>query len=670
MKKKSLIIVESPTKAKTIHKFLGNDFSILSSYGHIRDLPKSKLGINLENNFEPQFVIPTKSRKNLNLLKKEVEKTKNVILATDEDREGEAIAYHLKEALKLKDNYQRIVFHEITKEAIKGALANSRKINMDLVHSQFGRRILDRIVGYNLSPFLWKKVVRGLSAGRVQSVAVRLIAEREREIQSFTPQEYWSITALLKKGKEFKALLDKKDGKNIPKIEIKNKKQAEGIVQELKDSQFQIEKIQRKEIKKYPLPPFKTSTLQRTSFQFFKYSTKKTMFLAQSLYEQGHITYHRTDSLNLSSLALNQAEEYIGREFGKNYHNLRRYKTKEKSAQEAHEAIRPTYVTNNPKSLEKKLKKEELRIYELIFKRFTASQMKEAIFDSTSVDIKAKNYTFTATGQILKFDGFLKIYPMKFEEKELPELKEKELVELIKLLPEQHFTKPPARYNEASLVKILEENGIGRPSTYAPIISTIQLRNYVRKNEQKRFQPTEIGITVNDILVEHFPEVVDIKFTSQMEGNLDEIAQGKKEWNKIIEEFYYSFSENLKKKEREVEKKNLSEKTDKLCPKCNSQIIIKFGRFGKFYACTNFPECKYTESLNDNKLGITCPKCKKGEIIEKKTKRGKLFYGCERYPKCDFAVWDKPIEEKCPKCNWPLTLTKRREKKCSNPECD
>jgi len=659
------LIVESPTKGKTLEKFLGKNYKISASFGHVRDLPKSKLGVDIEKNFEPQYVIPTKARKTVNQLKKDAAEADKVILATDEDREGEAIAYHLKEILKLKD-YERIVFHEITETAIKEALKNPREIDMGLVNAQTARRVLDRIVGYKLSPFLWKKVARGLSAGRVQSVAVRLIVEREREIEKFIKQEYWSITALLLKDKEFEALLVEKDGKKIPKLGIENKKQVETIIKDLKGAEYQVASIDKKETKKHPLPPFTTSTLQQTAGRWLGFTSKRTMMLAQSLYERGLITYHRTDSLNLSAQAISLAKNYINKKYGKNYYFFRTFKTKSKGAQEAHEAIRPTQL-----QVEQKFKNSsEEKLYQLIFNRFLASQMATALFDATNIKIKAKDYIFQANGQILKFDGFLKIYPMKFKEAELPSLKENEKLELKKIIPEQHFTQPPARYNEPNLIKILEEHGIGRPSTYAPVISTIQWRNYVQKNEQKRFAPTEIGIVVNDILVEHFPNIVDVKFTAKMEATLDDIAENKEKWQEVIGDFYEPFEQNLKQKEKELSKQEIAEEeTDRICPKCGSPLIIKLGRFGKFYACTGFPKCRFTESLKDNKLNIKCPECKTGEITEKRTKKGKIFYGCDTYPKCDFAVWDQPTGELCSKCKWLLIKTKRGQTKCSNPDC-
>lgn len=669
-----LVIVESPTKGNTIQKFLGSNYRVLSSYGHIRDLPKSELGIDIEKDFEPKYVIPLKARKTIKLLKEEVKTANSTILATDEDREGEAIAWHLSQILDLdgKNSYQRIVFHEITKSAIEEALKNPRKIDLNLVDAQQARRILDRIVGYKLSPFLWKKVARGLSAGRVQSAAVRLVVEREREIQKFVPQEYWQITAIFKKsGKEFEAFLIKKDGEILDKLAIKNKKEADKIVKDLKNTEYKVINIEKKETKRNPLPPFTTSSLQQEAWQRFRFPAKFTMRIAQQLYEKGYTTYHRTDSLNLSDLSLLSAKKFITENYGQNYWAgyLRKYKTKSKGAQEAHEAIRPTYPNKTPEKL--KLDENQLKLYDLIWRRFIACQMEQAIFDTTTIDISAKNYIFRTTGQILKFEGFLKVYPLKFEENELPTLKINEILELLKLIPSQHFTQPPARYTEATLIRALEENGIGRPSTYAPILSTIQERNYIEKNEEKRFQPTEIGFVVNDLLVAHFPEIVDIKFTALMEEDFDKIAEGGKKWVPVIKEFYTPFEENLNKKYKEVSKKDITEKpTEKKCPKCGAPLLIRIGKYGEFYACSKFPKCRYTESLEKNNLNIKCPKCKAGKIVEKRTKSRKIFYGCDQFPKCDFALWDKPTGEKCPKCDSLLAQTKRGQIKCSNKECD
>jgi DNA topoisomerase-1 len=674
----NLVIVESPTKSKTVNKFLGPKYKVLSSYGHIRDLPKKELGVDVEHDFKPKYVIPYKARGKVKELKKYLPKSGITIIATDEDREGEAIAFHLTKALNLKDekSYQRIVFHEITKSAIEKALKNPRKIDMDLVNAQQTRRILDRLVGYKLSPLLWKKIMRGLSAGRVQSVAVKLVVEREREIENFKPEEYWSIEALLQAHtkKEFKAMLIKEDGKAILKLGIKTKKEADKITKELEGAEYKVINIEKKEVKKNPFPPFTTSSLQQQAWAKLYFSAKKTMYLAQNLYERGLISYHRTDSLNLSDQALSEAKKFITEKYGKEYWPgfSRKYKTKSKTAQEAHEAIRPTFLDKTPEELKLKTKldDQQYRLYDLIWRRFIACQMSEAKFDSSQINISAKNYIFRATGQILKFDGFLKVYPIKREEVDLPLLKKNEILNLKKLIPSQHFTQPPARYTEASLIKILEKEGIGRPSTYAPTLDTIQRRNYVKKNEEKRFQPTQIGILVNDILVKHFPKIVDIKFTAQMEENLDKIAAGKEDWIKTLHNFYEPFQKNLKQKYKEIPKKDMVEKTDKICPQCNSPLVLRWSRYGKFYSCSQFPKCKYKESLPRPSLGIKCPKCKEGEIVEKKTKRDKIFYGCNKWPKCDFALWDKPNGEICSKCGSLLVIDKKERISCSNKECD
>ena len=726
-----LIIVESPTKTKSISKFLSKEYKLLSSYGHIRDLPSKELGVDIKNNFKPEYVISDKSSKVVKELREAAKKADLVILATDEDREGEAIAWHILHALKIdeKGNYQRIVFHEITKSAIEKALENPRKIDINLVNAQQARRILDRLVGYKLSPFLWKKVARGLSAGRVQSVAVRLIVDKEREIKAFKPEEYWSIEAKLKKqdrSEEFIAHLTKKDNKKIDKLKIKNKKEADEILKELEDAEYKITDVQKKETKKYPAPPFKTSTLQQEASRKLGFSAKQTMSLAQRLYEAGSITYHRTDSLNLSSESLKDANRFIEKEFGSKYASFspKIYKTKSKGAQEAHEAIRPTKPKHHPDEIKNYLDEKQYKLYRLIWQRFIASQMNPAILDNVAIDIQAKNYLFRANGSTIKFDGFLKIYPTKLKEKNLPELNKEEILELIKLISEQHFTQPPARYTEASLVKILEEYGIGRPSTYASIISVIQDRKYVEKDDQKRFVPAEIGFTVIDILKEHFPKIVDVKFTANVEENLDKISEGKQEWQNTLKEFYEPFEKNLKDKTKEVKKEDFQKKLGRKCPECKSELVEKFGRFGKFIACSNYPECKYTEKSTEdkrkeeeirknegnekgdiicdkcgskmeikngpygmflgcskypdcknikkieNKTGVKCPECKEGDLIERKTKKGKIFYSCSKYPKCKFALWDKPIKEECPKCKSLLVQTKNDKIKCSNKECD
>ncbi len=673
-----LIIVESPTKSKTITKFLGKNYKILASFGHVRDLPKSDLGIDVDNGFEPKYVIPTKAKKNVTALKKAALEADNVILATDPDREGEAISWHILSILdsKAKVKYKRIAFHEITQSAIQDALDNPRDIDINLVNSQQARRILDRLVGYKLSPLLWKKIAKGLSAGRVQSIALRLICDREKEILAFIPQEYWSVQALLKKknSKEiFEASLSKKDGKAVDKLEIKNEQEAKQILKDLENAQYIVEEVEQKETRKLPSPPFTTSTLQQNAWNTLKYSAKMTMSLAQQLYEQGLISYHRTDSTNLSEQSLKDAHDYLSKNLGKEYalDVPRHFKTKSKMAQEAHEAIRPTHPDNTPQSLKDKLNPKQIKIYELIWRRFLACQAQPAIFDSFGADIVAKNYTFRATGSSIKFDGFLKIYPQKQEDKYVPALEKGENLDLDKLNPEQHFTQPPARYNDASLIKKLEEYGIGRPSTYSSIISVVQERNYVIKDDQKRFTPTEIGTSVNDLLAQYFSEIVDYNFTAQMENELDEIAENKKDWQEVVKDFYLPFAKDLAKGEKEIQGfKPADEKTDKICPDCGKPLIIKFGRFGKFYACSGFPDCKYTAPLETAKIEIKCPECKEGDIIQKKTKRGKIFFSCSNWPKCQFATWDKPIDEFCPKCGKILTQSIKNVVKCSNKECD
>ncbi len=682
----NLVVVESPTKSKTISRYLGKDYRVLSSYGHIRDLPIKKLGINVKKDFKPEYVIPEKAEKTAKELKSAAKKAKLVILATDGDREGEAIAWHILHILKLSDSsYQRIVFHEITKKAIEKALKSPRKINLKLVNAQQARRILDRLVGYKLSPFLWKKVVRGLSAGRVQSVTVRLIVDREKEIKAFKPDEYWSIEAKLKKQEEkeeFIAQLIRENKKAISKLGIKNKKEADGILKDLKNAQYQVSSVESKEVQRHPSPPFTTSTLQQEAARKLGFSSQQTMRIAQQLYEgvglskgaTGLITYHRTDSLNISGEALRKAQEFIQEKFGSKYSLTapRIFKTKSKGAQEAHEAIRPTRPARESGGIKQRLDKRQLKLYDLIWKRFIASQMTPALLDSTSVDIQAKgtskkSYTFRATGSVIKFDGFLKVYPGKMKENILPKLTKEEILKLIKLFSEQHFTKPPARYTEASLIKILEEYGIGRPSTYAPTINTIQKRGYTEKDEQKRFVPTEIGFIVTDLLKENFSQIVDVKFTAKIEEDLDEIARGKQDWVKTLKEFYDPFIKNLEKKYDDVKKIKFEEKTDKKCPQCGKPMVIKLGRFGKFYSCSAFPECKHAEPII-NSTDVKCPECQKGEIVERKTRKGKTFYSCSQYPKCKYALWDKPIDEKCPKCK-SLLVEKGKKIKCSNREC-
>lgn len=692
---KSLLIVESPTKAKTISRFLGSNFIVDSSYGHIRDLPQSKLGVDVEHGFDPQYVIPRNKMPIVKKLREAAKRADLVIAATDEDREGEAIAWHLIQTLGLGESktssselgsqqaaesparseahqvrrkpkaaVERIVFHEITERAIEEALKNPRDIDMNRVDAQQARRVLDRLVGYKLSPFLWKKVFRGLSAGRVQSVAVRFIVEREREIQNFVTQEYWSIEALLQKENraEFPATLIKINGEALDKFAIKNAEKAERILKNLGGSRWMVEKIDKKALVKNPLPPFTTSTLQQEAFRKLGFSAKQTMFIAQQLYEgveldegpAGLITYMRTDSLNLSDESLLMARDVIHQEFGKEYLSAvpRRFKTKTKGAQEAHEAIRPTDPKRNPEVAIKFLDRKQHRLYDLIWRRFTATQMAAAVLDATIADIVAtkeggeESYIFRATGQIIKFPGFLRVYPIKFSEVTLPVLSPTEKLELKELKPIQHSTQPPPRFTEATLVKTLEQNGIGRPSTYAPIISTIQERRYIEKFEKRYLKPTETGILVNDLLVEHFPEVVDIQFTAEMEEELDKIAEGKIAWKPVIKRFYEPFAAHLEEKYREVKKYEAEETTEETCERCGKAMVVRLGRFGKFLACSGFPECKNTKSLNNNNMpesvGMKCPKCTEGDVIVRRTRRKKIFFGCSRYPACDYASWTDP----------------------------
>ncbi len=678
-----LVIVESPTKAKTITRFLGKEYKIESSYGHMRDLPKGDLGVDVEKNFKPRYVIPKKAQKNVNALKKIAGKADSIILATDEDREGEAIAWHLMHALDIKKNKiptERIAFHEITKTAIDEALKNPREIDLDLVDAQQARRILDRLVGYKLSPFLWKKLMRGLSAGRVQSVALRLIIDREEEIRKFIPQDYWSIHSIIDSSKgSFSADLFKIKGKSIPKPGITEKSEVEKIIKEAKENDWKIESIEKKEREQQPKPPFKTSTLQQDAWQKLHFSAKKTMVVAQQLYEgiklekgrTGLITYMRTDSFNISPIALSSAKDYLKNNLGDKYtlKTPRVFKTKKKGAQEAHEAIRPADPKIEPNTIKNNLTNDQYKLYNLIWSRFMATQMPNAIFDKTTIDIKTGDYLFRAKGSTLKFDGFLKIYQLNIEEKILPSLSESDDITLKEIKFEAHQTQPPPRYGDASLVKALEQYEIGRPSTYAQIISTIEARNYVEKNEAKKFVPTEIGEKVNKLLVEHFPNIVDTNFTAKLEEELDEIAEGKTKYIPVVKNFYEPFAKNLEEKYETVEKEDLTEETDEVCEKCGKQMLIKHGRFGKFMACSGFPDCKTTKSLSAKELNIKCPLCSKGDVIERRTKRKRLFYGCSGWPTCDFATWQLPTGKLCPECKKPLVKLKSGIK-CSNKECD
>ncbi len=700
---KNLVIVESPTKARTLTKFLGSNYQIEASMGHIRDLPKSDFGIDIENNFEPKYVIPRDKTKRVNELKKLAMSAQKLWLATDPDREGEAIAWHIKELLVGRDSsgrktkndqrktindIQRVTFHEITPEAVKEAFEHPREINSQLVDAQQARRVLDRLVGYKLSPLLWKKVKSGLSAGRVQSVALRLIVEREEEIGKFKPVEYWSVEADLEARDSLTRETEKRETKfratlvelNDKKLEIHNQEESDRHLEFLKVADYQIRKINKKEVKKYPYPPFTTSTLQQTASNRLGMTAKKTMMLAQYLYEHGLITYMRTDSVNLSAQAITQARDYIGSNIGKLYlpSSPRVFKTKSKLAQEAHEAIRPTNPASTPEQIKSEgLTRDHIRLYELIWNRLIASQMSEAVMDQTSVDIlatrnsltgetsneqRATSYTFRATGSIVKFDGWMKLFGQSHkakvksqdEEKDpeqdteeemiLPRLDEGEALNLLQLLPQQHFTEPPPRFNEGSLIKKLEELGIGRPSTYAPIISTIQDRYYVERKERKFF-PTELGKAVNTFLMKYFKELFDYSFTAKMEDEFDEIASGHREWKPTIAEFYNPLAKKILETESSAEKVQIqTEVVDKNCPLCGKPLTVRFGRFGKFLACSGFPECKHTESLEEA-IDAKCPDCG-GDILLRKTRKGRPFYGCKNWPTCKFASWTKPTAPK------------------------
>jgi DNA topoisomerase I len=674
----NLVIVESPTKARTLAKFLGKGYRIEASMGHIRDLPKAEIGVNVDDNYEPRYIIPRDKKKRVNELKKIASEAKTIWLASDPDREGEAIAWHIAALLKEGDKknkprtdqeLKRVVFHEITEGAIKEAFLHPRELDFKLIDAQQARRVLDRLVGYKLSPLLWKKVKRGLSAGRVQSVALRLIAEREREISAFNAIEYWSIEVEVSKksGEQFTIELIEVNGE---KAEVKTEKEAQDLVQKLETASYQVAKITQREVRRLPAAPFTTSTLQQTSGNKLGMSAKKTMMVAQNLYEQGYITYMRTDSVNLSTTAISQAREFIQAQFGEKYlpASARVFKSRSKNAQEAHEAIRPTNFNIKGDDLKgEHITRDHKRLYELIYKRTVASQMTESIVDQTTVDVKANPngsadiLMLRATGSVLKFDGWLKLYGVKqYEEEEvvapegtegekktedkkqmLPKLEEGEGVDKQKVSPLQHFTQPPPRYTEASLVKKLEELGIGRPSTYAPIISTIQDRFYVERQERK-FVPTALGFAVNDFLFKYFPELFDYTFTAQMEDRLDEISRGEREWKATIGEFYKPFEGILEKTEESAEKVVLEVETvDKQCPKCGKQLIVRTGRFGKFLACSGFPECKHTEAIVEQIGDVKCPD-DGGDIVVRKTKRGKTFYGCKNWPECKFASWTKP----------------------------
>lgn len=656
---KSLIIVESPTKAKTLGKFLGDGFEVTASNGHIRDLPKSKLGIEVEKDFTPGYVVPDDKKEVVTRLKKEAASAKEVYLATDPDREGEAIAWHIQYVLGSKSP-KRITFHEITEAAVKEALESPREINISLVDAQQARRVLDRLVGYKLSPLLWRKVRVGLSAGRVQSVALRLIVDREREVEAFKPTEYWSIEVKLKDGgREFITTVLKRAGK---KLEIGNLKEAENVESDLRKASFKVSDTRDSQTKRSPYPPFTTSSLQQAAANRLGFSSKKTMLLAQQLYEGvelgsegpvGLISYMRTDSLNISEEAITGARKVIDQTFGKEYlpKTARHFKTRAKGAQEAHEAVRPTQASRAPDQVKRLLNHDQFRLYELIWQRFVASQMSEAIYQKRAIDIAAGDYLLRASGSRISFPGWLKVYAVAQEDESkdeeaghindiLPEVKVGEALTLVDLLKEQHFTEPPARYTEATLIKALEEYGIGRPSTYAPIISTILERRYVEK-EERRLLPTPLGVAVNDFLVQNFSNIVDTAFTAKMEGELDEIAAGEKKWQPVIAQFFGPFEKHLGQVTETAQRvKIIPQLSDKNCPECGKQLVIRIGRFGKFLACSGYPECKHTEKLIE-KVEAKCPE-DGGDIVLLRTRKGRPFYGCSNYPKCKFMSWHKP----------------------------
>lgn len=681
-----LVIVESPAKAKTIERYLGKKYKVKASMGHVIDLPKSQMGVDVEAEYKPKYITIRGKGDILKELRKEAKKATKVYLAADPDREGEAIAWHLAHALKIdEDSKCRVVFNEITKDAIKESFKHPRKIDYNLVDAQQARRVLDRLVGYNISPLLWKKVKRGLSAGRVQSVAVKLIIDRENEIKNFVPEEYWSIEGTFLKEKD--NFLGKFYGIEGKKQELKNEQEVKDILNRLTEKQFKIDKVNKRERKRNPARPFITSTLQQEAARKLNFRARKTMMIAQQLYEgidlgrksggiTGLITYMRTDSTRISASARSETIAYIEEKFGKNYVGASPKGKQQEGAQDAHEAIRPTSVLREPSSLKGILSNDQLKLYKLIYDRFLASQMAPAVMDTMTVHLLNNGVEFRATGSKIKFKGFMTVYiegtdhGKKEEEKYLPDLEEGELIDFKDLQPNQHFTQPPPRYTEATLVGTLEKQGIGRPSTYAPTLDTIQRRGYVRL-DNRRFVPTEIGEIVTEILEEYFPEITNVDFTVQMEDNLDLIEEGKVGWINIIDDFYKDFEVRLEKAEDEMKEIEIKDEPAGIdCEKCGSPMVYKMGRYGKFMACSNFPDCRNTKPIL-KKIGVTCPLCKKGEIVERKSKKNRVFYGCDSYPECEFVSWDKPINRSCPKCN-EFLVEKRTKKqvqiKCSN--CD
>ena len=682
---KTLVIVESPAKAKTIEKFLGKShYTVKASVGHVRDLPKSKLGVDIENNFEPQYINIRGKGDVIKELKKEAKKSKQVYLATDPDREGEAISWHLAHILNIEEDKEcRIEFNEITKETIKKAIKSPRTINLNMVDAQQARRVLDRLLGYQISPILWQKVRKGLSAGRVQSVTTKLICDREKDINAFIPKEYWTIEIDAKTENNEDIAL-KFYGKSNEKIELENEEAVNSILEQIQNQDLLVEKIESKSRRKAAPKPFTTSVLQQEAANKLSFTTKKTMMIAQELYEGidvegegtvGLISYIRTDSRRISEEAKEKSKEYILDKLGESYYKKAtddKKKVKEnKKVQDAHEAIRPTSVYRTPESIKSSLSKDQFKLYNLIWRRFVASQMEDSIFDVLNVECKVGDFIFKATGSKMKFDGYTKIYNfIEREDKILPAIEEGNKLNINEVIPNQHFTQPPARYTEASLVKTLEELGIGRPSTYVPTITTILNRGYVEK-QGTSLCPTELGIIVTNILEDNFQKFIDVDFTAQMENDLDTIEEGNTQWKSVVAKSYEPLKEAIETAIANVEKVNMDEETDEICENCGSNMVIKYGRFGKFMACKNYPECKNTKPLV-NKIGVKCPICKDGDIILRKSKKGKSFYGCSSYPNCDFVSWSKPTGEICENCGSYMIekVTKSETKSvCSNKDC-
>lgn len=679
--KKNLVIVESPAKAKTIEKYLGKNYKVVASVGHIRDLKKSSMSIDFDNNYAPEYINIRGKGPLINSLKKEAKNAKHVYLASDPDREGEAISWHLSHILNLDPNGKnRVVFNEITKDAVKNAFIEPRQIDMDLVDAQQARRVLDRIVGYSISPILWKKVKKGLSAGRVQSVALKLIIDRENEIKAFKPEEYWTLDGFFKKGtKKFQAHFYGIDDK---KLKLETNDDVKAVLSRLSGDDFTVDKVEKKERRRNAPLPYTTSSLQQDAANKINFRTRKTMMVAQQLYEglslgpsghQGLITYMRTDSTRISPVAQNEAADFITEKFGSQYAKNNNRIKNASGAQDAHEAIRPSNVAHTPEAIAKYLDKDQLKLYTLIWNRFVASQMAAAVFDTVKVNLGQNGLIFTANGSQVKFDGYMAVYNDSDKNKMLPEMVEGDVVKKVTITPEQHFTQPPARYSEATLIKTLEENGVGRPSTYAPTLETIQKRYYV-KLVSKRFEPTELGEIVNSLIVEFFPDIVNVTFTAEMETKLDDVELGKEEWQKIIDSFYKPFEKALDKAESQMEKIQIKDEPAGFdCDVCGHEMVVKLGRYGKFYACSNFPDCHNTKAIT-KEIGVVCPICNKGQIIERKTKRNRLFYGCDRYPECEMTSWDKPVGRTCPKSDDYLVEKKVRgggkQVSCSNTDCD